>query len=73
MGLRTLTSENMKLVSTIENIETITVVFTSVVSSNIGGYLKQIVDPRIVIYYHPPMKLREGNVFTGVCLFMKRG
>ena len=47
----------MKLVSTIETIETITVVFTSIVSSNIGGYLKQIVDPRIVIYYHPPMKL----------------
>ena len=24
-------------------------------------------------HYRPPAKLREDNVFTGVCLFMKRG
>ena len=24
-------------------------------------------------FYHPPTKLREGNVFTGVCYFVNRG
>ena len=25
---------------------------------------------KVYLYYHPPMTLREGNVFTHVCSFM---
>ena len=27
----------------------------------------------VPVFYRPPTKLREGNVFTGVCLFTGRG